>query len=212
MEPELPLTLQNFFSQILRCSPFIKPCLPFRYLHENKNKKQKRVLGECWLDSSIYIKHIKSMENMAMLMMLRLLWNLTLNNNNSLLLNSDLMWYRIPSNFTEWGLDWVKITFIICQVHCFGITGQLILLWSDPALNAGPCRNSKPHPIATQNNIRSGFAQDSALSHHVPHYDLWWEQNTSFMAQPYITKSCAAKVESDTPLQMSHWHFYLLSN
>lgn len=125
VELELPFILQNFFSKILRSSPFIKPCLLFRYLHENKNRKQKWLLGQCWLDSSIYIQYIKSMKNMAMLLMLRLLWNLALNNNNSLRLNSDLTWYRISSNFTEWGLDWVEVTFIICRVHCFGITGQL---------------------------------------------------------------------------------------
>lgn len=55
------------------------------YLQENKNKKQKPVLGQCCLDSSICIQYIKSLENVAVSMMLSFLWNLVLNNNSLLL-------------------------------------------------------------------------------------------------------------------------------
>lgn len=67
MEPEFPFTLQVF-----KCPPYIKNLLPFRYLHGNKNKVQKPVLGQCWPDSSIYIQYIKHLANTAVLLMLNL--------------------------------------------------------------------------------------------------------------------------------------------
>lgn len=55
------------------------------YLQENKNKKQKPVLGQCCLGFSICIQYIKSLQNVAVSMMLSFLWNLVLNNNSLLL-------------------------------------------------------------------------------------------------------------------------------
>lgn len=84
-----------------------------------------------------------------------------------------------------------------------------VLLWSDPAFNEGLCRNSKPHPTATESNTPSSSARDSDFSHHVPHYDVWWELNTVFIVSAHITKSCAAKVESSTLLWMSLYAIFL---